>query len=104
MGKYRRIFKSEVMTENIHTLLDQGWKVNAERHLEKLYFFKTFQKALEFTVKVGGIAEQINHHPEITLSFKKVLVELWTHTTQSITEKDIKAAFSFDASYYLINK
>lgn len=68
--------------------LDKGWKVIDEHHLEKEYLFKNFQEALEFTNKIGEIAEQEGHHPDIYLSYGKVKIQIWTHKINGLSESD----------------
>jgi 4a-hydroxytetrahydrobiopterin dehydratase len=51
--------------------LGDHWKVVDEHHLEKEYSFKDFKQALDFTNRVGAIAEQENHHPDIFLGWEK---------------------------------
>lgn len=60
--------------------------------ISKTFHFNDFAQALAFTNKVGQLAEQANHHPEITLGWGKVTIVLWTHTTKTLTEKDISLA------------
>lgn len=68
--------------------LGKGWKVIDEHHLEKEYSFKNFRDALAFTNAVGAIAEEEGHHPDISLSYGKVKIQLWTHKVNGLTESD----------------
>ncbi len=68
--------------------LGHGWKVVDEHHLTKEYKFKDFQQALDFTNKVGAMAEAQNHHPDIALSWGKVGLTVWTHKIDGLTESD----------------
>ena len=52
--------------------LANDWEVINEHHLEKEYLFSNFRKALDFTNKVGEMAEIQNHHPDIHLAWGKV--------------------------------
>jgi 4a-hydroxytetrahydrobiopterin dehydratase len=75
----------------IARLLDQlgeGWDVVDEHHLEKVYTFKDFREALDFTNRVGDIAESQGHHPEIHLGWGRVKLEVWTHKIDGLTESD----------------
>ena len=72
--------------------LGHNWKVMDEHHLEKSFTFPDFQTALDFTVKVGAIAEQEGHHPDIALSWGKVGVTIWTHKINGLTESDFVLA------------
>ena len=52
--------------------LGNEWQVVDEHHLEKKYKFGNFRQALDFTNRVGELAESVNHHPDICLSWGKV--------------------------------
>ena len=51
--------------------LKNDWKIINEHHLEKEYSFKNFKEALDFTIKVGELAENQDHHPDIFLTWGK---------------------------------
>ena len=68
--------------------LDSDWDVVEEHHLQKTYKFKDFAQALAFTNKVGAIAEEQNHHPDICLGYGKVVVTIHTHKIDGLTESD----------------
>jgi len=74
------------------------WAVIDGVHLERVYSFDDFAKALAFVNKVGKIAEDHNHHPDILLSdYKKVTIKTTTHdASNSLTEKDFRIAKSID--------
>ena len=77
--------------------LGNGWKVIGEHHLEKQYDFKDFRGALDFTNKVGAIAEAEQHHPDIYLGWGKVRVTLWTHKIDGLTESDFVLAAKIES-------
>lgn len=77
--------------------LAPGWKLIDEHHLEKEYRFKNFQEALDFTNKVGAIAEQEGHHPDIYLEWGLVKISLWTHKINGLSENDFILAAKCDA-------
>lgn len=62
--------------------------------LEQLFVFDNFEEALQFVNKVGEVAEEMNHHPTITLqNYKEVLIITTTHDAgNTVTEKDQKLA------------
>ena len=68
--------------------LKNDWKIIEEHHLEKEYLFKNFKEALDFTIKVGELAENQDHHPDIFLTWGKVKVTIWTHKIDGLTESD----------------
>jgi len=68
--------------------LGHGWRVVDGHHLEKEYRFKNFREALDFTVRVGELAEEQQHHPDILLAWGKVRLTIWTHKIDGLTESD----------------
>ena len=54
---------------NMSKELDGGWQVVREHHMEKEYKFKDFREALDFTNKVGELAEAQGHHPDVFLAW-----------------------------------
>lgn len=75
---------------NLHQQLphNQYWKVVGEHHLTRTYTFPNFREALDFVNKVGELAEQQGHHPDILLAWGKAEVTLWTHKIDGLTESD----------------
>lgn len=78
--------------------LGGGWQAQNEHHLEKEYKFKNFVEALDFTNKVGAIAEEQGHHPDIYLTWGKVRLTIWTHAIDGLTESDFVLAAKADAA------
>lgn len=68
-----------------------GWSVK-DKWLKRKYEFKNFAKSLEFVNQVGEIAEEANHHPDITFGWGYVNIELTTHDTGGLTERDFDVA------------
>jgi 4a-hydroxytetrahydrobiopterin dehydratase len=79
--------------------LGGGWDVVDEHHLEKTYEFKNFQQALEFVNRVGAIAEQEGHHPDIFLTWGKVGLTILTHKIDGLTESDFILAAKGDRAF-----
>ena len=82
--------------EDLQDKLKNDWKIINEHHLEKEYSFKNFREALDFTVKVGELAENQDHHPDIFLTWGKVKVTIWTHKIDGLTESDFIFAAKTD--------
>jgi 4a-hydroxytetrahydrobiopterin dehydratase len=59
--------------------LGNDWRVVEQHHLEKEFRFKNFREALDFTNRVGDLAEEQGHHPDIYLAWGKVRLTVWTH-------------------------
>jgi 4a-hydroxytetrahydrobiopterin dehydratase len=76
--------------------LGGDWQVVNEHHLEKAYRFDDFRQALTFTVRVGEMAEEQHHHPDILLTWGLVKVTIWTHKIDGLTESDFVFAAKTD--------
>lgn len=76
--------------------LDNDWKVIEGHHLEKTYELDDFAEALELTNRLGELAEEVNHHPEICLTWGKVTVTLYTHKIDGLAEADFVWAAKAD--------
>ena len=72
----------------LHDELANGWKVMEGHHLEKEYRFEDFRAALDFTNRVGEMAEEQGHHPDVELSWGRVKLLVWTHKIDGLTESD----------------
>jgi 4a-hydroxytetrahydrobiopterin dehydratase len=72
----------------LHDELANGWKVIEGHHLEKQYRFEDFRAALDFTNRVGEMAEEQGHHPGVELSWGRVKLLVWTHRIDGLTESD----------------
>ena len=70
-----------------------------EHHLEKTYKFKDFRQALEFTKRVGELAESIGHHPDIYLAWGQAKLTIWTHKIGGLAEADFVFAAKADRVY-----
>lgn len=76
--------------------LEPGWRLNDEGHLERVFPFKDFAQSLAFANKVGAIAEQEGHHPDLYVAWGTCKVEIWTHKIKGLTESDFYLAAKAD--------
>lgn len=74
-------------------------EVDGEKRLTRAFEFKNFQEALEFTNKVGGIAEEAGHHPAILTEWGRVSVSWWTHKIHGLHLNDFAMAAKTDGHY-----
>ncbi len=74
--------------EELKKSLKEGWEVIDNKKLKKIFKFRNFKEALDFTNKIGAIAEEEGHHPDIHLSWGRVVIELWTHKIGGLHEND----------------
>ncbi len=84
--------------DDLYRMLPQPneWRVVNEHHLVRLYKFPDFRSSLAFVNKVGELAEQQGHHPDILLAWDKVEVTTWTHAVDGLTESDFILAAKID--------
>ena len=84
--------------EELEILAEQvdGWDVVEEHHITKTYKFSNFVKALAFVNRVGGVAEEQGHHPDIFLTWGKVRITMCTHKIDGLTESDFILAAKID--------
>jgi len=83
----------------LHDQLGEPWDVVKEHHLERTFKFENFVDALEFTNTVGAIAEEANHHPDILTAWGKVVVTIWTHKIDGLTESDFFFAAKVEKAF-----
>ena len=74
-------------------------EVDGMPRLERVFKFKNFVQALEFTNKVGAIAEAENHHPLIITEWGKVTLDWWTHKIGGLHKNDFIMAARSDELY-----
>lgn len=82
--------------EKLQSQLD-GWQVVNEHHLRKEYKLKDFKEAQAFVNRIGDVAEQQGHHPDICYGWGRAEVTIWTHKIDGLTESDFILAAKIDA-------
>lgn len=80
----------------LHAMLGGDWRVVDDHHIEKEFRFRDFKDALDFTNRVGAIAEEQGHHPEISLGWGHADLRIWTHKIDGLTESDFILAAHID--------
>jgi len=87
--------------------IDPAWRVeerpDARRGsvllLRRDFRFKDFVGAMAFAVRVGEVAEEQQHHPDLYVAWGTVGVEIWTHKIGGLTESDVVFAAKCDALF-----
>ena len=88
-------FDEKQISDNLSKL--NSWTVNDEQKMiYKKFNFKTFKQALNFTNKVGEIADLEGHHPDISLGWGYSLIMLHTHAIQGLSINDFIIAAKID--------
>ncbi len=80
--------------------LEDDWEVVNQHHLARSYKFKNFAQALEFVNRIGQMAEEQGHHPDLYLAWGKTRVEIWTHKINGLHEADFVFAAKCDTLYH----
>ena len=75
----------------------EGWEVMNEHHLRKEYKFADFKQTQDFVVRVGQLAEEQWHHPDICFGWGRAEITIWTHKIDGLTESDFILAAKIDA-------
>ncbi len=73
-----------------------NWTVANEHHLTREFKFPDFKQALDFVNRVGAVAEEQGHHPDILLGWGKAEITMWTHKIDGLTESDFIMAAKID--------
>jgi 4a-hydroxytetrahydrobiopterin dehydratase len=73
-----------------------GWEAVDEHHLRKEFRFRNFREALDFVNRVGELAEEQAHHPDIELGWGRVGLTIFTHKIDGLTESDFILAAKVD--------
>ena len=73
-----------------------GWSVVENHHIVRDYEFADFIQALAAVNRIGALAEEQGHHPDLFLAWGKVGVKIWTHKIDGLTESDFILAAKID--------
>jgi 4a-hydroxytetrahydrobiopterin dehydratase len=73
-----------------------AWSVIENHHLQRTFRLPDFRTALDLVNRIGAIAEEQGHHPDILLAWGKVEVTIWTHKINGLTESDFILAAKID--------
>ena len=90
----RQKLSSERLTEALVGL--NGWK-STDDLIEKDYEFKAYKDGLVFACAVGYLADAMDHHPDMTIGYRRVKIQLSTHDAGGITETDVKLATKIES-------
>ncbi len=84
--------------ENDYAKAIPKWEIkrNGTHKLARQFLFKDFKEAMHFINEVATIAEEENHHPNLSLFFNRVIIELYTHAITGLSENDFIVAAHID--------
>lgn len=82
---------AQEINEKLKTLTD--WSYQSEsKSLVKTFSFKSYSKNISFVNAIAWIANKLNHHPDLEVTFNKCVVKITTHDEGGISEKDFQLA------------
>ena len=89
---------SEIEVRELHPLVSDWNTIDRDgiQRLERVFPFQNFKQALDFTNKVGGIAELEDHHPSILTEYKQTTICWWTHSIGGLHRNDFIMAARTD--------
>jgi len=73
-----------------------GWEI-VKGQLTKCFKFRSYMDGLGFTTRCGEIAEEMNHHPDLLVQWRKVTVTISTHSCGALTKLDFEFARRLEA-------
>ena len=73
----------------------EGWRL-AGRYIAKEFDFPSFSAAMAFVNRVAEVAEEIDHHPDMTIVYTRVGLSITTHSEGGITRRDFRLARRID--------
>lgn len=76
----------------------RGWELlDGATRIQKRYRFQDFREAMRFVDALAGVAEAEGHHPDFTVHYATVDVQLWTHSIGGLSDNDFIVAARLDA-------
>jgi 4a-hydroxytetrahydrobiopterin dehydratase len=76
--------------------ISDDWKVIENKKILKEYLFENYRQSIDFVNRVANLAEEEGHHPVMHVFFGRVVIELWTHAIDGLSENDFIMAFKID--------
>ena len=91
----------ELSTEQqreLHKSIPEWTNVDGRR-IQREYRFKRYLDGVSWVSQIAQVAQEEDHHPEISILYRRVLVVLWTHTVNGLSINDYILAAKFDRSF-----
>jgi 4a-hydroxytetrahydrobiopterin dehydratase len=88
------LLSEEEQQEELRSLV--GWTIEEGKWLSRKRMFPSFLEAIAFVNEVAAIAEDMNHHPFISIDYRKVTIRITTWHSGGLTMLDITSAHAYD--------
>ena len=76
--------------------IKDDWKVTDKNKISREFLFVNYRHTMDFVNKVADLAEEEGHHPVMHVYFGRVVIELWTHAIDGLSENDFILASKID--------
>jgi 4a-hydroxytetrahydrobiopterin dehydratase len=76
--------------------VNSAWQLTGEKKISREFLFVNFKHTMEFVNKVADLAEEEGHHPVMHVHYGMVVIELWTHAIDGLSENDFIMAAKID--------
>lgn len=73
------------------------WTNEAGARLKREFRFPSYAAGITWVQEVAKLADREKHHPDLHIYYRKVVVELWTHTVNGLSDNDYILAAKIDA-------
>lgn len=90
---YAPLLSHEEVQQGLRRL--DAWELDGAR-ITRLFLLPAFADSIAFVNKIADLAEAADHHPDITISFKRVTVSVTTYASGGLTHKDLDLAQQID--------
>ncbi|MGM0851320.1 MAG: 4a-hydroxytetrahydrobiopterin dehydratase [Bacillota bacterium] len=87
----------DALSQKLESL--EKWRLKEEKWIERRYRFKGYLEGIRFVNKLAEAAEEVNHHPFITIQYKLVIVELTSWSENGLTDLDFDLANQYEKLY-----
>jgi 4a-hydroxytetrahydrobiopterin dehydratase len=77
--------------------IQPSWKVVDNHHIVREYSFVNYKHTMDFVNEIAALAEAEGHHPVLHVFYAKLIIELWTHAINGLSENDFILAAKIDA-------
>lgn len=72
------------------------WEISENKKLIREYSFVNYRHTMDFVNKVAQLAEKEGHHPVMHVYYGRIVIELWTHAIDGLSENDFIMASKID--------
>ena len=77
-------------------IINGQWRIIDNKKITREFAFINFKHTMDFVNKVALLAEEEGHHPVMHIDYAKLIIELWTHAINGLSENDFILAAKID--------